>query len=204
MDDSPSYLLINIKKKHRKTAMKLLPCNTLSRMHDLYCGHRVQQVDLRAACGSNCSRSSPGNQAFTGAERRFRQDSDSIICPVCAFKTIASEKGINVLSVHHASVSVELDGLPRLRLMSAAEVRYNSCTEMMTAQGYRRAEPVLELDYLAELVRQNPQIVVGANDGPDLQVIMNGLVVSIEDQTDDMADDFEEGGMDLVWIEEKE
>jgi hypothetical protein len=203
MSDSPSYCLLDIKAQYRKTAMKLLPCNTMSKIHDLECGHRVQQVDVRNTCGSNCSHSSSGNQTFTGAQRHYRQESNPIICPVCTFRIIAGEKGIDVLGVHDAKVNVELEGLPGLRLMSSAEVRYNKCIEKMTTQGCRRAEPMVELDNLAELVRQNPQIVVGADDYPDMQVMMDGLVVPTEDQMGDMPDDFEEVGMDLVWIEEK-
>ncbi|KAJ4335165.1 hypothetical protein N0V87_006319 [Didymella glomerata] len=182
MYESPPYRLLDIKEKYLKTGLKLLPCNTLSKIHDLECDHRVQQVDVRNTCGSNCSHSSPGNQAFAGAERHFRQDPNPTICPICAFKLIAGEKGIDVLGVHDAKMNIELAGLPGLRLMSSTEVSYNHYTEKMTRQGFRRAESMDELDNLAELVRQNPHIVIGTQEITETQVMMDGMVCSTDDE----------------------
>lgn len=189
MQQCPVYCLLNVKEEYRKTAMKLLACNVWSKMHDLTCGHRVQQVDGRSVCGSNCKHDSASKQAFEGAQRRVCQESGKIICPVCTFKSIAGGKGIKVVGVCDAEPVVEVQELRGLRLMLATGARYNRCMEKMFAQGYRRAEPMVETDYLAELVRQNLGIVVGAEEVPGLQMMMDGVqVVTEEEEMGDVSD----------------
>lgn len=57
---------------------------------------------------------------------------------------------------------------------------------------------MVELDNLAELVCQNPKIVVGTDEVPDWQVMMDGLSVEIEDEKmDDLGDVFDRVGLDL-------
>ncbi|KAF1923496.1 uncharacterized protein M421DRAFT_425717 [Didymella exigua CBS 183.55] len=200
MSRLPSYRPLNIKEQYRKTAIKLLPCNTPSTIHDLEYGHRVQLVDARNTCGSNCMHNSHGGRAFVGAQRQFRQEPDTITCPVCTFKDVADETGINVENINHAKLLFSPHATGGLQLLSAAEWRYNKCIEWMLAQGCRRTEPVAETDNVAELVRQNPHVEVGTDDIPDMQAMMDGVVVSTEEKTVDVADSGD--GLGLIWIED--
>lgn len=203
MTELSPYRLHDIKEQYRNAALKLLPCNTLSTIHDLQCGHRVKQVEARNACGSNCAHSSPGSQAFTGAQREFRQEPGPIICPLCTFRLIAREKGIDVLGIHSAEVNVELDSLTGLRLMSSTEVSYNKHIEKMIGQGSRLAEVMVELDNLSELVRQSAHVVIGTASVADTPIVMDGEVVPTEVETGEDPDDFGEAGTDLIWTERK-
>ena len=135
------------------------------------------QGDGRNVCGSNCKHDSASKQAFEGAQRRVCQESYTIICPICTFRSIAGEKGINVVDVCDAELVMGMQELRGLRLMSATGARYSRCIEKMLAQGYRRAEPMVEIDNLAELVRQNPGILAGAEEILGLQVTMDGVCV---------------------------